>query len=37
MDKNPKLIKKLIELSPSLLQNQSVVDVIARLKKGKSI
>ena len=37
MDKNPKLIKKLIELSPSLLQKQSVVDVIARLKKGKSI
>lgn len=37
IDKNPKLIKKLIELSPSLLQNQSVVDVIARLKRGKSI
>ena len=37
MDKNPKLIKKLIELSPSLLQNQLVVDVIARLKRGKSI
>jgi hypothetical protein len=37
MDRNAKLIKKFIELSPSLLQNQSVVDVIARLKKRKSI
>ncbi|NDE09340.1 MAG: tetratricopeptide repeat protein [Chitinophagia bacterium] len=37
MDKNAKLVKKFIELSPSLLQNQSVVDVIARLKKRKSI
>jgi len=36
MDKNPKLIKKLIELNPSILQNQLVVDVIARYKKRKS-
>jgi tetratricopeptide (TPR) repeat protein len=37
MAKNPKLIKKLIELNPSLLQSQLVVDVIARFKRGKSI
>lgn len=37
MNKNPRLIKKLIELSPSILQNQMVVDVIARFKKSKSI
>ena len=37
MDKNPKLIKKLIELNPSVLQSQMVVDVIARFKRNKSI
>jgi tetratricopeptide (TPR) repeat protein len=37
MNKNPKLIKKLIELNPSLLQSQLVVDVIARFKRSKSI
>jgi tetratricopeptide (TPR) repeat protein len=37
MNKNPKLVKKLIELSPSILQNQLVVDVIARFKRSKSI
>jgi tetratricopeptide (TPR) repeat protein len=37
MGKNPKMIKKLIELSPSILQNPQVVDVIARFKRGKSI
>lgn len=37
MQLNPKLIKKLIELNPSILQNQQVVDVIARSKKKKSI
>ncbi|MEJ7589210.1 MAG: hypothetical protein WKI04_16765 [Ferruginibacter sp.] len=37
MAKNPKLIKKLIELNPSLLQSQLVVDVIARFKRSKSI
>jgi tetratricopeptide (TPR) repeat protein len=37
MTKNPKLIKKFIELNPSILQNQQVVDVIARYKKRKSI
>jgi tetratricopeptide (TPR) repeat protein len=37
MDKNPKLIKKFIELNPSILQNQLVVDIIAKFKRSKSI
>jgi tetratricopeptide (TPR) repeat protein len=37
MVNNPKLVKKLIELNPSILQNQQVVDIIARFKKKKSI
>jgi len=37
MYKNPKLIKKLIELNPALLQNQMVIDVIAKNKRNKSI
>ncbi|MBS1598607.1 MAG: tetratricopeptide repeat protein [Bacteroidetes bacterium] len=35
MTKAPKLLKKLIELNPSILQYQPVVDVIARFKKNK--
>ena len=35
MDKNPKLIKKLLELNPAILQNQSVIDIIARFKRSK--
>ena len=37
MQQSPKLIKKLIELNPAILQNQQVVDIIARFKKKKSI
>ncbi len=37
MHKNPKLVKKLIELNPSILQHQLVVDIIARYKRNKSI
>ena len=37
MSKNPKLIKKFIEINPSLLRNQLVVDVIAKFRKGKSL
>ena len=37
MAKNPRLIKKLMELNPSILQNQFIVDVIARFKRNKSI
>ena len=36
MDKNSKLIKKLIELNPGLLQNQLVIDIIAKFKRKKS-
>jgi tetratricopeptide (TPR) repeat protein len=36
MSKSPKLLKKLIELNPVILQYQSVVDIIARHKKKKS-
>ncbi len=37
MEKAPKLLKRFIELNPSVLQHQSVVDVIARYKRNKSI
>lgn len=36
MTHSPKLVKKFIELSPALLQNQQVVDVIARFKRNRS-
>lgn len=35
MEQNPKLIKKMLELNPSLLQNQFVVDILARYKRNK--
>src|ERR1700744_1821129 len=37
MAKAPKLLKKLLELNPVILQYQPVVDIIARYKKNKSI
>ncbi len=37
MEKAPKLLKRFIELNPAILQNQSVVDVVARYKRNKSI
>lgn len=37
MIKSPKLLKKFIELNPSVLQNQQVVDVVAKFKRNKSI
>jgi tetratricopeptide (TPR) repeat protein len=37
MSKNPKLVKKFVEINPSLLQIQQVVDVIARFKKRNSL
>ena len=37
MRQTPKLLKKFIELNPSILQNQMVVDVVARFKRNKSI
>lgn len=33
----PKLLKKFMELHPSILQNQQVVDIIARSKRNRSI
>ena len=35
MQTSPKTLKKFIDLNPSILQNASVVDVIARYKKSK--
>ncbi|MBI3718766.1 MAG: tetratricopeptide repeat protein [Sphingobacteriales bacterium] len=37
MEKAPRLIKKFIALNPQILQNQQVVDLIARYKRNKSI
>lgn len=37
MEKAPRLLKKFIELNPSILQNNQVVDIVARYKKGKKI
>jgi tetratricopeptide (TPR) repeat protein len=34
---NPKLVKQFIAINPSILQNQQVVDLIAKYKKKKSI
>ncbi len=36
MEKSPKLLRKFIELNPTILQNQQVVDVIAFYRKKKS-
>ncbi len=36
MSKAPRLLKKLLELNPVILQYQPVVDIIARYKKNKS-
>ncbi|MFM6924010.1 MAG: tetratricopeptide repeat protein [Ferruginibacter sp.] len=37
MSRNPKLIKKFIEINPAILQVQQVVDLIARYKKRNSL
>jgi tetratricopeptide (TPR) repeat protein len=37
MGKAPKLLKKFIELNPYILQNNQVVDLIARYKKKKKL
>ena len=37
MEKAPKLLKRFVELNPSILQNQQVVDVLAKFKRNKSI
>lgn len=37
MEKAPRLLKKFVELNPSILQNNQVVDIVARYKKGRKI
>ena len=37
MAANPKLIKKFIEINPSILQHQQVVELVARYKKRRSL
>ncbi len=37
MEKVPRLLKKFIDLNPSILQNNQVVDILARYKKGRKI
>jgi tetratricopeptide (TPR) repeat protein len=37
MSLSPKLLKKMVVLSPAILQNQSVVDLVARYKKNKML
>ncbi len=37
MSKTPRLLKKLIDLNPALLQHQQVVDLVARYKKNRAI
>jgi len=36
MSQSPKLLKKLVHLNPAILQNQLIVDVVARFKRNKS-
>ncbi|MGN6419129.1 MAG: tetratricopeptide repeat protein [Pseudobacter sp.] len=35
MSQSPKLLKKIVELDPSILQHQLVADIVARFKKNK--
>ena len=37
MERSPRLLKKFVDLNPSILQNHQVVDLIARYKRKKSI
>jgi tetratricopeptide (TPR) repeat protein len=37
MNRAPRLLKKMVDLNPSILQHQQVVDLIARYKKNRSI
>lgn len=37
LQKHPKMLKRLVSLNPSILQNQQVVDVIARSKRNKPL
>jgi len=35
LNKSPKLVKKFVELNPAILQNQQVVDLLARFRRNK--
>lgn len=37
MERSPRLLKRLVELNPAVLQNRLVVDVLARFKRKRSI
>lgn len=37
MQTAPRLLKKFVELNPAILQNNQVIDIIARFKKGKKL
>jgi tetratricopeptide (TPR) repeat protein len=37
MSKAPRLLKKLVDLNPAILQHQQVVDLVARYKKNRAI
>jgi len=37
MERSPKMLKKFVEINPAILQNQQVVDMIARFKRNRSI
>lgn len=37
MNTSPRLLKKLVDLNPAILQHQQVVDLVARYKKNRSI
>lgn len=37
MHRAPRLLKKLVDLNPAILQHQQVVDIVAKYKKNKSI
>ena len=37
MSMAPRLLKKLLELNPAILQHQQVVDIVARYRKNKSL
>jgi hypothetical protein len=37
MQAAPRMVKKLVQLNPVILQHQQVVDIVARYKKNRSL
>jgi len=35
LHRSPKLVKKFVSINPSILQNQQVVDLLARYRRNK--